>query len=536
MFDSTPKDPFVTTNNLMAMFARNALQNAEFRVFTSQANKYRLQRTFINNLPEDQRDSHQCNECYKFLADIGSLVTIDPRTLEVKSVLWNWPDVPEMYKASFAAMAALVQNAPIWRQWFNTSTETFGSFGDDKHRHFYIHDLKTLKPPGNKSCSKTNDARGSDQSVALFTTLKRTMENITAGQLERLVTEAFAMTSMTEFNDFNSDLEWLWDLAEQYEAAAEDKRMHLLWVAVANTNPKRITIWNALSVKCLLTRGSREGMTSKQVLESFLSDEGRNPSIVKTGVLGDHKERERLSMVDMHTVVSALGAEKSFERRSARLDEIPGVLWKVTKEDGVEESLSPRGDLFDTPEKDAAIIRRGFMSMKEFMETVAPVASNIYLHLSLHTPYNFGSANTAVHPDAGRILINDKPDARNPVTTWNASHGGTMLSQWGGHSHGCYEVSQIFRDWTNAASKEIYWFALNGLKVPQVTIPLFREDLVEPLRIHVRNINRHLVTPIDVEGGFVGISLATKGQTELTVLAIIDGVTHILKVGKELPF
>lgn len=68
--------------------------------------------TYLQAFREEGRQEHNCNSCKAFIRQAGGAVTIDPDTLELRTV-WDVQDVPEEYAASIEALRVYISGLPI---------------------------------------------------------------------------------------------------------------------------------------------------------------------------------------------------------------------------------------------------------------------------------------------------------------------------------------------------------------------------------------------------------------------------------------
>lgn len=77
---------------------------------------------YLDNLP-DERQTHNCHACRRFIETFGALVTIDEAG-DTAPVMWN--DPPEFYAPAFSAMAKAIKRAKVTGP-FLTKADTWGT-------------------------------------------------------------------------------------------------------------------------------------------------------------------------------------------------------------------------------------------------------------------------------------------------------------------------------------------------------------------------------------------------------------------------
>lgn len=141
--------------------------------------------------------------------------------------------------------------------------------------------------------------------------------------------------------------------------------------------------------------------------------------------MSDNIERAKL----VKEVLMDGGYMPSLARRFARLDEVPEWLW--TRDSDAQKLYSEQ--VFKK-ERNALIHEGSTLSWEEFEREVLPLA--IALHfVPINRLYDIGCLTTAMDMNAKPITVYDKPEQRNPFTTWIAQqmrhHRGSATYKWG---------------------------------------------------------------------------------------------------------
>jgi hypothetical protein len=95
-----------------------------------------LWQAYLDGFMKEQRQSHDCSACRKFIRRYGGLVTLDERGL-VESPFWHAHDAPPEYQRSVEAMRHQLRHATVTGV-FVSLRETWGTPETGSWRHFGI--------------------------------------------------------------------------------------------------------------------------------------------------------------------------------------------------------------------------------------------------------------------------------------------------------------------------------------------------------------------------------------------------------------
>lgn len=124
MLDSSPEHHHESDYPLFQEAVRNCFARyAETTLFATSARN--LFDVYLERIPEEHRQAHNCSACRRFINRYGGLVVIDG-TGTALSVMWDSTRVPVFYRPAVNALRDTVQRSPIAGPFFS-SEQTWGS-------------------------------------------------------------------------------------------------------------------------------------------------------------------------------------------------------------------------------------------------------------------------------------------------------------------------------------------------------------------------------------------------------------------------
>lgn len=373
-----------------------------------------LFQTYLDHLPADQRQVHNCNTCKRFFQTYGALVIVDQEGL-TKSVMWNEDDVPSTYREAVGAMRLRVEHAAIAGV-FYSSEHIWGTAatGDWHHLHVIppaamVHKDR-LKTSGQAMAEKRHDFETLQRALAEFPTplLESAVNLLTADALYR----SEKVLGVAEF---------LLNLQRARNSAPSHYRRQAgTWLSVA-TAPAGFCH----------PRSSMIGTLLEDLAASLPFDDVAAKFKAKMHPLQYQRPQAapRAGNIEQaEKVVEKLGIAPALKRRFARLDDVVAV-WRPTAPAQAEQAAGVFGHL---KSRDAAPpvdlqAPATTMTWDKFSRTVLPDARAIEVLVPSHG--NFVALTTAVDADAPPILQWDREDQRNPVA-WYVYNGGSRAIQW----------------------------------------------------------------------------------------------------------
>lgn len=391
---------------------------------TSVPNLYEI---YLSGFSDDQRQTHRCHACRRFIEQYGGLVVLDEEG-HSRSLFWS-ADVPEIYRRSVAEMRTEVEHASAEDVFYSEAADwgTVSTF--DKKRglewtHFAVsspqrfhHPLKTA---GQMMAERREElgmlARGLGEfSYEVVTKAKALLES------EQLYRSEKTLGVAT----------WLLALHNRI-ANLKNRRLrhHILLRAVA-TAPAGFCHVKSTMIGTLLEDLSSDlpfETTKRRFAEKMHPLQYQRAQAAPTDA----------NIAEAEKIVAKLGTAGALARRFAKLEDVQ-ALWKPWV-----ATLPPPKGVFGHLKAEAtggAETIGGIVSItwEKFARTVLPNAEQIEFKVPAHG--SFIALVTAANPDAPPMLQWDRDDRRNPVS-WYLYHSGSFAKRWNLKEGWC-EVSAI---------------------------------------------------------------------------------------------
>lgn len=369
--------------------------------------------TFLDSLPPENRQYHNCSCCRNFVNRFGDLVTINDDG-QTESAIWVIEDTPAYYQFAVHAMMQKIRKAKVVTPFLSSETE-WGSPVTGIWRHLAVVQPAAMKyrrsvlTAGQKMAEKRED----------FKTVMYALNEFTQPMVEQAV-KLLKTDSLYRSEKVLGAAEWLYDL--HVARAKAQIPANAIWRAVA-TAPAGFCHPRSSMIGTLL-EDIAAGLDYSDIAARFKAK--MHPLMYQRPQAAPRAG----SIAQAEKIVEQLGVARSLERRFAQLSELqtiwtPAPARAPAQTGGVFGHLKPR----DATEISDMKIPPITMTWDKFSRTVLPTAEQIKFYVSL-VRQNFTAYTTAVHADAPPILQWDNEDRRNPVSTylWN---GGTLPSQWG---------------------------------------------------------------------------------------------------------
>lgn len=368
---------------------------------------------YLDTLPQEDRQYHNCSCCRHFINRFGGLVTISDSGL-TSSVMWEVEEAPDYYRPVVTALRNKVNRAGVVSP-FLSSDEEWGDFQTGQWTHFAVRQPRSarffskLMTPGQKMAEKREDFKNVSRALSEFT------KPMVAQALKLCNTDSLYRSEKVLGN-----AQWLHDLHEKMEKASMSR--NVLWKEVALA-PAGFCHVRSSMIGTLL-EDIASGMAYDDVARRFKDKmhplQYQRPQAAPTE--GNIKRAEE--------IVAKLGIAPSLERRFATLADVQQWVWvpkevELTKGEGVFSHLKPKNSQEVQDMKVPPVVT----TWEKFNRTVLLDAESIQFYVRPGRG-PFTAMVTAVHPDAPPILLWDNEEHRNPVSTyvWNS---GSPCEQWG---------------------------------------------------------------------------------------------------------
>ena len=381
------------------------------------ANNERLFRTdagdlwdlYLKNLPEDERQFHNCRCCRRFIETFGSLVSLDAGGT-IFPAMWS-PDVTDLYAASFYAMFHRVKSSRVTSV-FLSKELIWGIPATPGWTHL------SVAPPRRLVYQERLLTPG--QAMAAN---KETFKNVMTALAEfkpAMLDEALRVLkagALAQSDKFVAPVQWLRDLHNRPKGRLGE---NVVWRAIANA-PEGFCHPRASMVGTLL-EDIQSGLAFEEVKARF------NAKVAPLRYQRPQAAPATGNIAAAEKIVEKLGIARSLERRFATLDEIE-TIWAqksvaAPQRSGVFGHLKAKQDTPAVP----LVLPRQTMTWRKFGETILPNAAKIEIRVPSRG--QFIAMTSAVHLDAPPILKWDREDRRNPVA-WYVYPNGSDAGSWG---------------------------------------------------------------------------------------------------------
>lgn len=382
----------------------------------------------IKNLPDNYKDTYNCNTCRRFFDDYAGLVYINDDGTTT-SLLFGENDnrVPSLFTEIDEKMKKAVENKKVV-DIFVPNISMFGSKIIGGYRHFFLDTSNYIKLTHKYQVlyGKNIKKDFKDKLNAAIRSHIEYTEGDVINALRILETNEISNASI-----YKKYLETFRNLKKIYlDGFYTHEGYNLFVLNVLNAPDSSVFIKNSVLGKML--DDIKAGLPLYQIIRNFnLLVEPENYMRPKAAPSeGNVKEAEK--------IVSSLGLESALQRRYATLDEIK-TIWKpseVSNKNDVNSS-SIFGDLETKESKNKRItdyIKLGTImtSVEEFVTSVLPRAKEIYMDFSNYNKnekFHFCGILTQNDPNANPIIMWDNKDERNPFSLYTY-YEGSCKEQW----------------------------------------------------------------------------------------------------------
>ena len=374
-------------------FARATATGA--RLFCTDAEG--LNDLYLGNLA-DERQTHTCHACRRFIETYGALVTIGDDG-QTAPAMWN--DPPEFYRPAFDAMTKRIRKAKVTGP-FLTKEATWGTPNTGEWTHIHV-----TGPAYREGALTAGQAMAAQREN--YRIVGTALGEFSAPLLDQAI-RILSADALARSERFLAPVQWLRDLHDRPKGP---RGANLMWRAIAS----------APDGYCH-PRASVTGSLLEDIAAGLGFDDIKARFNAKMHPLLYQRPQAAPSAGNIaaaEALVEKLGIARSLERRFARLDEIE-TIWRptvagVALSGGVFGHLKPKA-----ASAPSVTLPSATMTWEKFARTVLPEAARI----EFSVPYqgNFQAFLTAAHADAPPIL-----KWGNTVSSY-IYHGGSGARQW----------------------------------------------------------------------------------------------------------
>lgn len=379
---------------------------------------WNLYEHYLNALPAEERQHHNCHACRQFVERFGGLVMIDQKG-HTAPVMWS--EIPGRllyYRRAHARMRDVAGKANVTGV-FLTGSPRWGTPVTGEWTHLHV------EPPG-RLLYRASRLKNAGQAMAErreeYGMLVRGLEDFPAP----LVDKALALLRSQTVYRAEKHLEvakWLAGVHAARKGLRGKQRDDVTWLAVAGAPPGFCHVRTTMIGTLLedLAAGKPVDVVRRAFEAKMDPLQYQRPQAAPKA--GNIQRAEK--------VVAELESAGALDRRYARLSDVPlhqALLWtprraRARKPEGVFGHLSGKGE---SPIEIGAT-NPSTMTWSKFERTVLAGAQKIEVLVKPRD--HFIALVTAANPDAPPILQWDEDGRRNPFS-WYVYSGGSDAGQW----------------------------------------------------------------------------------------------------------
>jgi hypothetical protein len=370
---------------------------------------------YLDGLPTEVRQHHNCHACRRFINAYGGLVTIGENGT-TESVLWELQDAPNEIADGIASLEVLVEDSRVTGVFYDNA-KTWGTpvtFHKDIWSHMAVTPPKALvfkeltRTPFQASAEKREDLKN----------VTRAISEIPVDVLSRAIT-LLKSEALYRSEKLLGAAQWLWDVHQITTIKNRTMRANLMWLAIAKApagfcHPRSSMIGTLLDD---LIAGLDFTRVSERFAEKMNPLKYQRPTAPPAA--GNIAQAEKL--------IAQLGAAGSLARRFARLEEIEKIWEPRPKRAEPATGVFSHLNSEKSPRLGAVSIPRITMTWEKFARTVLLDAEEVQYQVPTHG--HFCGIVTATDQDAPPILQWDSPERRNPFS-WYVYYPGSPAARW----------------------------------------------------------------------------------------------------------
>lgn len=370
---------------------------------------------YLNNLPEDRRQYHNCHCCRSFFNRFAGLVAITDSGVAV-SPLWGVGGSPEISDAIQAVHRKVLKAKVIGV--FYSSDKVWGQHVTGAWHHIAVTPPKALvfnhaiKTAFQASAEKREDRANVLRALAEFKphhidTAITLLKTDSLYRSEKCLGQAEFLKQLHDVRNFTRN---------------STTQNNLIWRMIAFAPAGFCHPRNSM-ISALLD-DIVSGMDFNDVKRRF--DSKMNPTIYQR----PQSAPSAGNIAQAEKIIAKSGVAESLKRRFARIEEIktiwlPKKIEEESKSNGVFGHLKPKG----AAQKTKINIPVTAITWDKFNRTVLPTAERIEFLVPIGSA-NYCAFVTAENPDAPPILQWDSVEERNPFSIYVYT-SGSSAANWG---------------------------------------------------------------------------------------------------------
>lgn len=349
--------------------------------------------TFLQYLPDTDRQEYTCRACQHFVDRFGGLVFIkEDGTTE--SAVWNVDNIPGMFQEPIVQMKTIVESAQV-QDVFVSDYVDLGTFDTNGFHHFSAKLPRTMI---NTSRVK-NASQVSAEKAENYGMLKRALEKYSGQDVDQAL-NILESGSLYRGESYVAMCKWFKETKERI-SAINDQPAHtnMIWKYAA-TAPAGFTHISGSMLGTLLD-DIQAGYSFDQIKSRF-----------ETNMSAENYRRSQSAptqraVESAEKLIEKLGLADSLRRRYAKLDELPEneFIWKskTEKKEEVKTGVFAGVQTKTVESKETkSVIPQVTMTWDKFRRTILPTADKLEVKVD-GTNHLIGMVTAAV-PESENIL------------------------------------------------------------------------------------------------------------------------------------
>lgn len=376
----------------------NQLAAGADMLFLTNVDKDALWDCYLNSFPEEERQSHNCNNCKHYIRHYGRVVAIKDNKVVT---MWENLQLDEPYATVARNLDALVKSKPVVDVFITRDYE----LGIDRNNvyidslqgpkvitwnHLYYHMPNQLVYTGTKSVSAVMGTLRTTKEV-----FKRALEELTVDSIETVL-DLIGQNALYRGEQFKNDLSVFLGHKRHYDSLPDEEKDNWCWANFNRVGCARIrnTAIGTLLVNISLGLELDDCVTA---YERIMAPENyqRPKSIVTKRMIEEAQNK-----------VQELGLMDALPRRHAALEDISvnNVIFanrdaKKVMADNIFQELA--ADTKVNPKKFDKLTE---ISIDDFIANVVPTATNIEVLMENRLANNLVTLTAPVNKDAGNLF------------------------------------------------------------------------------------------------------------------------------------